>query len=90
MNIKPLFDRVLLKPYYNEQSTTLITPKENEGNKMLVVAIGTTSDFIVKPNDIVIINKYAGSEFEIKGEKFTLIKECDILAILEKGEEINE
>ena len=84
MEIKPLFDRVLLKPYNKSQSHTLITPTENEGNKMEIVELGTSTNFIVKTGDIVIINKYTGSEFVIQNQKFTLIKECDILAILKE------
>ena len=84
MEIRPLFDRVLLKPYQSKQSTTIITPLENEGNKMQVVTTGTNNNFIVKENDIVIINKYAGSEFTINNEKFILIKECDILGIIKE------
>lgn len=86
MSIMPLFDRVLLKPYLNHQSNTLITPPENEGNKMQVIMTGTNDQFIVKPNDIVIINKYAGSEFTINNEKFILIKESDILGIIKENE----
>ena len=82
MDIQPLFDRVLLKPYFSKQSNTLITPLENEGNKMIVVATGTNDNFIVKENDIVIINKYAGSEFTINNQTHILIKECDILGII--------
>ena len=85
MEIKPLFDRVLLKPYLNSKSTTIITPLENEGNKMIVLATGTNNNFIVKQNDIVIINKYSGSEFTINNQNYILIKECDILGII--GEE---
>ena len=84
MEIKPLFDRVLLKPYHNQQSTTLITPLENEGDKMTVVALGNSNNFTVKLNDIVIINKYTGSEFAVNNEKFILIKECDILGIIKE------
>lgn len=84
MQITPLFDRVLLKPYHTSSSTTLIAPQENEGNKMEVVMTGTSGNFIVKPGDIVIINKYAGSEFLIHNEKFVLIKEIDILGIIKE------
>ena len=85
MEIKPLFDRVLLKPYQNKQSSTLITPLENEGNKMTVIALGSNQNFTVKLNDVVIINKYTGSEFNINNETFILIKECDILGIIKEN-----
>ena len=85
MEIKPLFDRVLLSPYKSQnKSSVLITTEENEGNKMKVVSVGTNTDFIVKPNDIVLINKYAGSEFIINNNVFVLIKETDILAIIKE------
>jgi len=90
MEIKPLFDRVLLKPYLEETSSKLFTPQENEGNKMIVVSVGTKSDFIVSKDDIVLINKYSGSEFTIKNQVYVLIKECDILAKLETKENNNE
>lgn len=89
MTINPLFDRVLLRPYSENKSHTLIAPTENEGNKMIVVSVGTKENFIVKPNDIVLINKYSGSEFIINNEVFILIKETDILAILSE-EDSNE
>ncbi len=87
MNIKPLFDRVLLKPYQNKTTSTLIAPLENEGNKMVVIKVGTSDNFIVKPNDVVLINKYSGSEFLIDNETFILIKECDILGIIKENED---
>ena len=83
MTIKPLFDRVLLKPYQTKQTTTLIAPTENESNKMVVINTGHNHEFSVKENDIVLINKYSGSEFTIDNQKYVLIKECDILGILE-------
>lgn len=84
MQITPLFDRVLLKPHHATTSTTLITPLENSGNKMEVVMTGTSGDFTVKPGDIVIINKYTGSEFTLNNETFILIKESDILGIIKE------
>lgn len=89
MNIKPLYDRVLLKPYQEQSSHSLITPLENEGNKMIVIALGTSDNFLVKENDIVLINKYSGSQFTIKNQEYILIKECDILGIINM-EENNE
>lgn len=84
MKIKPLFDRILLKPIVEKQSSQLIMPSENEGNKMQVVGLGTANNFTIKKNDIVLINDYSGSKFTIDNEVFILIKECDILAIVTK------
>jgi chaperonin GroES len=85
MEIKPLFDRVLLKPFKEENKSKLITANEKEGNKMQVIAVGTKEQFLVKPNDIVLINKYSGSEFLINNEVFVLIKETDILAVMKEN-----
>ena len=84
MKIKPLFDRILLKPLVEKQTSQLITPSENEGNKMQVVSLGTTNNFTIKKNDVVLINDYSGSKFTINNETFILIKECDILAVITK------
>ena len=65
MEIKPLFDRVLLKPYKEEKSTHLLTPDDDEGNKMQVVSVGTNNNFIIKKDDIVLINSYSGNQFTI-------------------------
>lgn len=86
MKIKPLFDRILLKPYIPEKNTKLFTNVENEGNKMEVIATGTNENFIVKIGDLVLINKYSGSEFVIENDTFVLIKETDILAVIKENE----
>ena len=82
MEIKPLFDRVLLTQYKENITHSLIATNEQEGNKMLVLETGTNSNFIVKKGDIVLINNFAGSEFVFDEQKFILIKETDILAIV--------
>ena len=84
MKIQPLFDRVLLKPFIEKSNYQLIAPNEEEGNKMQVIALGTNNNFIVKKDDIVLINEYSGHKFTINNEVITLIKECDILAIINK------
>lgn len=82
MEIKPLFDRVLLTPHSEPVTHSLIATNEQEGNKMLVLELGTNNNFIVKKGDIVLINNFAGSEFIIENKKYILIKEIDILAII--------
>ena len=51
---------------------------------MIVIATGTKDNFLVKPNDIVLINKYSGSEFIMNNNTYILIKENDILGIIEE------
>jgi len=81
MKIKPLFDRVVLTQYKENTTHSLITTNEQEGNKMKVLEIGENCK-IVKSGDIVLINNFAGSQFIINNQKFTLIKEIDILATI--------
>jgi chaperonin GroES len=94
MNVKPLGDRVLVKPLAEEEAIAggIIIPdtakeKPQEGE---VVAIGTCKlingekvDFSVAIGDRVLLPKYGGTEVKINGEKLQLIREDDILAIVE-------
>lgn len=93
MNVKPLGDRVLVKPLAEEETTAggIIIPdsakeKPQEGE---VVAVGTCklingekADFCVAVGDRVLLPKYGGTEVKINGEQFQLIREDDILAIV--------
>ncbi len=94
MNVKPLGDRVLVKPLAEAEAIVggIVIPdtakeKPQEGE---VVAVGTCklvdgkpADFNVKVGDTVLLPKYGGTEVKINGEKFQLIREDDILAIVE-------
>ena len=84
MKIKPLFDRVLLKTVQEKSKSTILLP-ESETKSYLseVVAVGDDVGAI-NIGDKVLINKFAGSEFDIDNETFMLIKECDILAVMEE------
>lgn len=91
MNIKPLADRVLLKPAAAEEKTVsgIIIP-DNAKEKPLkgeVIATGDgTKDekMVVKKGDEVLYGKYAGTELEVDGEKLLIMRQSDILAIFEK------
>ncbi len=91
MNIKPLADRVLLKPAAAEEKTVsgIIIP-DNAKEKPLkgeVIATGDgTKDekMVVKKGDEVLYGKYAGTELEVDGEKLLIMRQSDILAIYEK------
>ena len=93
MNIKPLFDRVVVKPIKEktEKIGNIILPESSKQPEISeVIALGTGKidnkdvEFEVKIGDRVIFNKYSGCEFIINNEVFTIIKEKDILAIIEK------
>lgn len=93
MKIKPLFDRVVLKALPNkpEKIGNIILPEIAKMPEICeVVALGTgildgkEVEFEVKLGDHVIFNKYNGSDFKIGNETYTIIKEKDILAIIDK------
>lgn len=93
MKLKPLFDRVVVKalPIKNEKIGSIILPEITKQPEISeVVALGTGKvdgkdvEFELKLGDHVIFNKFNGNEFKIGNETFTIIKEKDILAILEK------
>ena len=89
MKIKPLADRVLVLPAPAEEKTIggLIIPDSAKEKplKGKVIAIGNGTkdeEMVVKPDDTVLYGKYAGTEIELDGEKYLIMKQSDILAIL--------
>ena len=89
MKIKPLADRVLVLPAPAEEKTIggIIIPDSAKEKplKGKVIAIGNgkkDEEMVVKPDDTVLYGKYAGTEIELDGEKYLIMKQSDILAIL--------
>ncbi len=89
MKIKPLADRVLILPVEVEQKSRRIiipdTAKEKpQRGKVVAVGNGTKDeDMILKVGDEVFYGKYAGTEIENDGEKYLMMRQSDILAIVE-------
>lgn len=95
MNLKPLHDRVLVKRLESEETTKggIIIPdtaKEKPMRGEIVAAgPGKTDDagksvaMSVKAGDIVLFNKYAGTEIKVDGVEHLVMREDDILAIIE-------
>lgn len=93
MKITPLFDRVVLKPVLEKNNeSNIILPDSAEQKPIMaeVIELGTGTivngekiDFKVKVGDKVLYNKFAGNEFKLNKEEFILIKEIDILAIID-------
>lgn len=90
MNIQPLADRVLVQPQEAEEKTAggIIIPdtakKERpiEG-KVLAVGQGTKDEEIVlKVGDKVLYGKYSGTEVELDGENFLIMRQSDVLAVV--------
>jgi len=89
MNIKPLADRVLVQPAPAEEKTVsgIIIPdtaKEKPlKGEVLAVGNGTKDEeMVVKKGDQVLYGKYAGTEIEWDGEKYLIMRQSDILAII--------
>ena len=88
--IKPLADRVLIKMVESEETTKsgiiLSSGSKEKPQIAEVVAVGPGTEEIkmnVKVGDKVIINKYSGTEVKFEGAEYTIVKQEDILAIVE-------
>lgn len=99
MKIKPTLDRVIIKKCQFDdvyKSNIILTNQsKNNINKLLyeVVDIGPGGiindnevKMVVKPKDIVIVPEYIGSEINVDGEDYRIIRQDDILAIYDSGE----
>ena len=89
MSIKPLADRVLVKPAAAEEKSVggiIITDTAKEKPlKGEVIAVGNGTkdeDMVVKPKDNVLYGKYAGTEIELEGQVYLIMRQSDILAII--------
>ncbi|HPT03798.1 MAG TPA: co-chaperone GroES [Bacteroidales bacterium] len=89
MNIKPLADRVLVEPAAAEQKTAggIIIPDtaKEKPQKGIVMAVGNgkkDEPMTVKTGDTVLYGKYAGTEINVDGKDYLMMRESDILAII--------
>ena len=82
MNIKPLADRVLILPAPAEEKTIggIIIPDtaKEKPLKGEVIAVGNGT----KDEEIVLYGKYAGTELEVEGTKYLIMRQSDVLAVL--------
>ena len=90
MSLKPLFDRVVLKDAEIEETTKsgiILTGSAKEKPQIAeVIAVGPglkDNKMQVKVGDKVITSKFSGTEVKIDGEEYIIVKENDILAIVE-------
>ncbi|MBR3589785.1 MAG: co-chaperone GroES [Alistipes sp.] len=90
MAVKPLSDRVLVKPNPAEEKTAsgLFIPDTAKEKPLMgkVVAVGPGTAEIkmeVKVGDMVIYGKYAGTELSHEGEDYLIMKQSDLIAIVE-------
>lgn len=97
LNIRPLADRVLVEPVEEEEVTfaggKLVLPEtaKEKPQKGVILAAGPgrrdeDGELIpmeVKEGDQVLYAKYAGTEIKIEGKKYLILRESDILAVIE-------
>ncbi|WP_300350548.1 co-chaperone GroES [Clostridium sp.] len=94
MNIKPLGDRVVIKRLEAEETTKsgiIVTGTAKERpQEAEVVAVGPglmvdgkRTEMEVKVGDKVLYSKYAGTEVKFEGEEYTILRQDDILAVVE-------
>ena len=96
MHIKPMYDRVVVRPVEEEEMTRggIIIPdtakeKPMEG-EIIEVGSGRVSEegkkmtLEVKKGDRILYGKYSGTEVTIEGEELLIMKESDIFAIIQK------
>ena len=95
MKIRPLGDRVLVEPIEEKEQTVggIIIPDAAKEKPMQgkVIAVGKKTDkdgkelaFDVKVGDTVLLPKYGGTEIKLDGKKLQLVREEDLLGVLEK------
>lgn len=91
MNIKPLADRVLILPTPAEEVTAagIIIPDSAKEKPLrgTVIATGNGTkdeEMVVKKDDEVLFGKYAGTEVEVEGTKYLIMRQNDVLAVIEK------
>ena len=94
MTLKPLADRVVIKRLEAEETTKggiiLTAAAKEKPDLSVVVAVGPGGmvdgkevEMILKAGDKVITSKYMGTEVKIDGEQLTIVKQSDVVAIVE-------
>lgn len=94
MTVKPLLDRVLIKAEEAEETTksgiVLTSSAQEKPQISVVVAVGPggiVDDkeivMYIKEGDRIITGKYAGTEIKVDGQDYTIVRQSDILAIVE-------
>ena len=95
MQIKPLADRVVIKTVEAEETTKsgiILAGSAKEKPQVAVVlavgpggmVVGKEVEMLVKVGDKVLTSKYSGTEVKVDGEECTIVRQSDILAIVEE------
>ena len=96
MKLVPLEDRIVVKPQDAEEKTAggIVLPDTAREKPLMgkVIAVGSgklldngsRAAMSVKKNDVVLYGKYSGSDVEIDGEDYKILRESEVLGIVEK------
>ena len=96
MKLKPLDDRVVIRPNEAEEVTAggIVLPDSAKEKPLMgkIVSVGsgkllengTRAKLSVKKNDVVLFGKYGGSDVEVDGVEYKIMRESEILGIVEK------
>lgn len=95
MKLKPLFDRVVITPKKVPQKTSygIMLPSSSQEKSQLATVIAVGDGGLIDGKEIqmklkvgqtVLYSKYAGNEFKIEDEEYIIIKQTDILAVVEE------
>lgn len=94
MMLRPLFDRIVIKPLKTESKTEggIMLPAVAQEKSQLATVVsvgegglvdGKEVKMVVKPNDKILYSKYAGTEVKFEGEELIVIRQTDVLAVIE-------
>ncbi len=94
MILRPLFDRIVIKPLKTESKTEggIMLPAVAQEKSQLATVIsvgegglvdGKEVKMVVKPKDKILYSKYAGIEVKFEGEELIVIRQTDVLAVIE-------
>ena len=96
MKLKPLEDRVVVKPQEAETKTAggIVLPESAKEKPLMGKVVSTgpgklldsgqRGQMSVKKNDVVLYGKYGGSEVEVDGTEYKILRESEILGVVEK------
>ena len=97
MNVRPLHDRLIVSRIDEGEQKVggIIIPdsakEKPQQGKVLAAGNGKTKDdgqriaLDVKPGDLILFGKYSGQEIKLDGEEFLILREDEVLAVLEDG-----
>jgi len=95
MKITPLFDKIVVEAIKTQETTAsgIVLPGSAQEKPQLatVIAVGPGGDvdgskieMKVKVGDTILFSKYAGSDFKLENKEVTILRQTDVLAIVEK------